>query len=164
MPLYIHHIVSSGRQSVPVWGCMSAQGMGLLVGLEGRFRAHLYVDIIHDWLLPYILDGLSPEGASCASTTRALPMWQPWPSDNWRSVEFPSQSRSQYNGERLGHHEVPYVHKTESHTKLAGAVGSCGGRWWESLRRDSTLIGNLYASLPRRISAVIVRSGAPTRY
>jgi hypothetical protein len=45
----------SRRKSLPVFGVMHAEAIGLLVRIKGTFDAEKYIDILDDTVLPYIL-------------------------------------------------------------------------------------------------------------
>ncbi|KAL1436917.1 hypothetical protein MTO96_049214 [Rhipicephalus appendiculatus] len=54
MPEYMQRVAASGRSAVSVWGAVTAQGLGPLVRIEGRFTADAYCGLLDDALLPYL--------------------------------------------------------------------------------------------------------------
>ncbi len=53
---YIKTVANSGRRSVSVFGIMSANGLGPLVRINGRFDSERYLQILDETVLPYIED------------------------------------------------------------------------------------------------------------
>ncbi len=49
-------MANSGRQSVSVFGILSAQGLGPLIRIDGRFDSERYLEILDNTVLPYIED------------------------------------------------------------------------------------------------------------
>ena len=37
-----------------IWGCFTKNKLGLLVRLEGRITANIYIDVLNNYLLPFI--------------------------------------------------------------------------------------------------------------
>jgi hypothetical protein len=50
----------SGRKTVPVWGCFSAEGSGPLIQIHGRFTGQQYVEILENHLLPWAIERFFP--------------------------------------------------------------------------------------------------------
>ncbi|KAG0437741.1 hypothetical protein HPB47_017305 [Ixodes persulcatus] len=63
-PEYVQHVAASGRCAVNVWGVLTRQGLGPLVRIDGTLTSRAYAEIIDQVLLPYILGGPFPDGAS----------------------------------------------------------------------------------------------------
>lgn len=49
----IYEVSRSGRVSVSVWGCMSAEGLGPLVPIQGNLDRFQYTDILEQHMLPF---------------------------------------------------------------------------------------------------------------
>jgi transposase len=53
---YLKTVANSGRQSISVFRIMSAQGLGSLIRIDGRFDSERYLEILDNIVLPYIED------------------------------------------------------------------------------------------------------------
>lgn len=169
IPHYVYRVQQSGRQSVSVWGCLSAQGLGPLVRIQGKFSSESYKEIIASHLVPYALDGPFPDGCYHYQHDRS---------------PVHMSAAVQKEMEALGIHQLvwpphsPDLNIIESvwgilKAKLSARrqpLRSAEALWeavnaeWNTLQYDHTLVRNLYASLPRRMRAVIETNGKPTRY
>ena len=88
--------VKSGQQGIMVWGCFTKNGLGPLVRLEGRITAVIYINILENYLLPYIdtLDDqenyIFQEDNAPIHTARVV---KDWKSENdVNSLPWPAQS------------------------------------------------------------------------
>lgn len=61
-PHYIKNIKRSGRTTVSVWGCMSAQGIGSLCRIRGHLDGVSYCDILEHTMIPDVLNNHFPDG------------------------------------------------------------------------------------------------------
>ena len=48
--------VKSGQQGVMVWGCFTKYNLSPLVRLDGKITGAVYIDILKDYLLPFLDD------------------------------------------------------------------------------------------------------------
>ncbi len=53
-PFDEHYVKTIGRSPVSVFGIMHANGLGLLIRIDGRFDSERYIDILDDVVMPYV--------------------------------------------------------------------------------------------------------------
>ena len=46
----------SDQESVIIWGCFTKNELGSLVRLEGRVTANIYIEMLENYLIPFIND------------------------------------------------------------------------------------------------------------
>ena len=154
------------RLSVMFWGCITYNGVGVLVPVDGIIDSKKYVQILdanlwavvakHFSLKPWIFqDDNAPVHRSRFT--------QNWKVDNEvQGITWPAQSPDLNVIENVWR-TIKLKLQTEcctikTRTDLIQAVV----RIWQSL--PLAYIRNLYASIPRRLHSVIIAKGYPTKY
>ncbi len=88
--------VKSGQQGVMVWGCFTKYNLSPLVRLDGKITGAVYIDILKDYLLPFLDDlddwenYLFQEDNAPIHTARIVKSWKeenevngiPWPAQS----------------------------------------------------------------------------------
>ncbi|XP_077508797.1 uncharacterized protein LOC144120274 [Amblyomma americanum] len=169
-PRYMQRVAASGRTTVSVWSCITKDGLGPLICLEGKLSATKYAGIIDDVSIPHLLDGPFPEGDYIFQHDRSpihtagvvsklleelgvtVLDWPPQSPDlnivenAWGSVKSSLAPRHSMQG--LSEDGLWSIIRSE----------------WHELRKNTALTESLYASLPSRMGAVITATGDVTRY
>ncbi|KAH6926152.1 hypothetical protein HPB50_015360 [Hyalomma asiaticum] len=86
MPEYMQRVAASGRSAVSVWGAVTAERLGPLVRIEGRFMADAYCGILDDVLLPYLVGKRLPTREEALELYFSLPD-DPTSSDSDRDTD-----------------------------------------------------------------------------
>jgi len=88
--------VKSGQQGVMVWGCFTKYNLGPLVKLDGKVTAVVYIDILKNYLLPFLDDlddqenYLFQEDNAPIHTARIVKSWKE--ENEVDSIPWPAQS------------------------------------------------------------------------
>lgn len=156
--------VKHGGGSVMVWGCMSAQGVGKLVFIDGTMDKHLYLSILKDNLHS------SAEKMGMSSnhflfqhdndpkhTAHDVKMWILF---NAKHLPTPPQSPDINPIENLWAYREERVreHKISSKSDLKDVLL----QEWEKIPLD--FCRKLIESMPRRLEAVSKNNGYHTKY
>lgn len=158
--------VKSGQQGVMVWGCFTKNNLGPLVKLEGRVTGAVYIDVLRNYLLPFLDDlddqenYLFQEDNAPIHTARIVKSWKE--ENDVNSIPWPAQSPDLNPIENLWDELERQV---RAHTPLPKNREDL----WEILQEewlniDINKYQNLVDSMPRRIAAVIQSKGHPTKY
>jgi len=158
--------VKSGRQGVMVWGCFSKNNLGPLVKLEGKITATVYMNVLENYLLPFInnLDDqenfIFQEDNAPIHTARVVKSWEE--ENEVNSLPWPAQSPDLNPIEHLWD-------ELERHVRAHKPLPKNRENLWEILQEEWSNIEvnkyqNLVNSMPHRISAVINNKGYPTKY
>ena len=155
--------VKFGGGSVMVWGCMSCDGVGPLVKVEGRMSGRDYIRLLSQTLVPYI-QSLGPEyifqddNAPChrahtvtrwvaSKGVKTMEVWPPQSPDLnpiehlWRILAI-----------RIKSYKPKNLKELEERLKEE----------WSKI--PAVEVQNLIASMPKRVAAVITAKGGPTKY
>ena len=155
--------VKFGGGSVMVWGCMSCDGVGPLVKVEGRMSGRDYIRLLSQTLVPYI-QSLGPEyifqddNAPChrahtvtrwvaSKGVKTMEVWPPQSPDLnpiehlWRILAI-----------RIKSYKPKDLKELEERLKEE----------WSKI--PAVEVQNLIASMPKRVEAVITAKGGPTKY
>ena len=149
-----------------VWGCFTKNGLGPLVRLEGKINALAYIDLLDNYLLPY-MDTLDDENDYVFQEDNA-PIHTARLAKNWKEengivcIPWPAQSPDLNPIEHLW--DV-LERKVRAHKPLPKNKEEL----WQILQEewlniDDHIYQNLVDSMPRRITAVINSNGNPTKY
>ncbi|GBB83298.1 hypothetical protein RclHR1_10020002 [Rhizophagus clarus] len=158
--------VKSGQQGVMVWGCFAKHYLGPLVKLEGKVTGAVYVDILKNYLLPFLdeLDDqenfLFQEDNAPIHTAKIVKSWKK--ENGVNSIPWPAQSPDLNPIENLWDELERWV---RAHIPLPKNKEHL----WEILQEewlniDANKYQNLVNSMPHRIVAVIESKGYPTKY
>lgn len=158
--------VKSGQQGVMVWGCFANHYLGPLVKLEGKVTGAVYVDILKNYLLPFLDDldyqenYLFQDDNAPIHTARIVKSWKE--ENEVNSIPWPAQSPDLNPIENLWDE---LERRVRAHIPLPKNKENL----WEILEEewlniDVNKYQNLVDSMPRRIAAVIENKGYPTKY
>ena len=158
--------VKSGRQGVMVWGCFSKNNLGPLVKLKGKITATVYMNVLENYLLPFInnLDDqenfIFQEDNAPIHTAKVVKSWEE--ENEVNSLPWPAQSADLNPIEHLWD-------ELERHVQAHKPLPKNRENLWEILQEEWSNIEvnkyqNLVNSMPHRISAVINNKGYPTKY
>ena len=152
--------------SVMVWGCVGIYGVGDLVVVDGNMDSAKYREILDSHLFPSIGnifgDAQHPFifQDDNAPAHRAAQMDQ-WYDDNGvNRVQWPAQSPDANPIENLWD-DIKRALTKDRPTTRDGLIRSIF-RVWGSITQER--LHGLYATLPRRMRAIIRRRGYPTKY
>jgi transposase len=156
----------SGQESVMIWGCFTKNKLGPLVRLEGRITANIYIEMLENYLLPFINDlenkddyTFQEDNAPIHTANKA----KKWKDDNnIRSLPWPAQSPDLNPIENLWDELERKVRKHNPLPKNKDNLWEILQEEWSKL--DEDIYKNLVDSMPRRIAAVIDNKGNPTKY
>jgi transposase len=156
----------SGQESVMIWGCFTKDKLGPLVRLEGRITANIYIEMLKDYLLPFI-NGLEDkndytfqEDNAPIHTAKVAKKWKN--DNNIKSLPWPAQSPDLNPIENLWDELERRVRKHSPLPKNPNNLWEILQEEWLNLNED--ICKNLVDSMPRRIAAVIDNRGNPTKY
>jgi transposase len=157
-------------ESVMVWGCMAAGGVGRLHVVDGTLTARKYIDdVLEKKLLPSIMDIAGDQGDPIelifqqdnapSHTAKICKSW--FTRNNIQVMDWPGNSPDLNPIENLWSQlkrKVAKYHPT-NRRQLIEAIINC----WHHVIDKEDLKG-LVDSMPRRCMAVIKAKGYPTRY
>lgn len=161
---YCRKTVKHGGGSLMVWGCFSAQGVGLLHLINGIMDGIMYRDIMQNVMLPYAEEDMTliwrfQQDNDPKHTCKIVKKWfldnkievLPWPSNSpdlnpienlWEIVD----------------RRVRSMGKITNTNDLFVALR----RTWNEIPQST--INNLIESMPRRCAAVLKNRGFATKY
>ena len=162
-PKYTVPTVKHGGESVMVWGCFSAYGMGPLHRIEGIMDKYMYKDILKNIMEPYAYEYLpikytfqhdnDPKHAS-----KIVKQW--FVEVKINVMVWPSQSPDLNPIENLW--EILDKQIRSEHFSNKEKLLQVLQRAWSSI--DYKIIMNLIESMPRRCKEVINAKGYYTKY
>lgn len=156
--------VKHGGGSVMVWGCMSADGVGNLVFIDGKMDQYVYKNILRQNLLSSARklnlesDFVFQQDNDPKHTARSVKQWM---ANNIENVlEWPAQSADLNPIEHLWDHLDRKIHENtvSSLAELKNVIKS----EWEKI--PASVTSKLVESMPRRLQAVRASKGFPTKY
>ena len=163
LPECIQPMVKFGGGNVMVWGCISCNGVGPLVKVEGRMNSKDYIRILSGKLLPYIRSLGSnfvfmDDNAPChrahavtrwmsAKNVKKMEIWPPQSPDL-----NPIEQVWDLVGSKLDSHKPKNLAELEKNIMEE----------WSKI--PPTYIHTLISSMPRRVAAVIAAKGGHTKY
>jgi transposase len=156
----------SGQESVMVWGCFMKNKLGPLVRLEGRITAKIYIEMLDEYLLPFINnlenknDHIFQEDNAPIHTARIAKKWKE--NNNITSLPWPAQSPDLNPIENLWDELDRKVRKHKPLPKNKNDLWHILQEEW--LKLHENIYKNLVDSMPHRIAAVITNKGNPTKY
>lgn len=156
----------SGQESVMIWGCFTKNKLGPLVRLEGRVTANIYIEMLENYLLPFINDLENKndytfqEDNAPIHTAKIAKKWKN--DNNIKSLPWPAQSPDLNPIENLWDELERQVRKHKPLPKNPDNLWEILQEEW--LKIDENKYKNLVDSMPRRIEAVIINKGNPTKY
>ncbi|KAH7953449.1 hypothetical protein HPB49_008720 [Dermacentor silvarum] len=136
-------VVASGRTVGSVWGCITRDGLGPLVRIQGALTADKYSNILDTVGLPHITSHITLQHDCIFQHDRS-------PVHTAKKVARLLQQRG--------------VTVLILHEKSADDLWAAVNEKWERLKCDSNFTEALYRSLPERMKAVVDAEGDVTRY
>ena len=156
----------SGQESVMIWGCFTKNELGPLVRLEGRVTANIYIEMLENYLIPFINDLENKDDYTFQEDNAPIhtaKIAKKWKSDNnIKSLPWPAQSPDLNPIENLWDELERQVRKHKPLPKNPNDLWEILQEEW--LKLDVNKYKNLVDSMPRRIEAVIINKGNPTKY
>jgi transposase len=156
----------SGQESVMIWGCFTKNELGPLVRLEGRVTANIYIEMLENYLIPFINDLENKDDYTFQEDNAPIhtaKIAKKWKSDNnIKSLPWPAQSPDLNPIENLWDELERQVRKHKPLPKNPNNLWEILQEEW--LKLDVNKYKNLVDSMPRRIEAVIINKGNPTKY
>ncbi len=156
----------SGRESVMVWACFTKNKLGPIIRLEGRITAKIYIELLENYLLPFInnLENknnyIFQEDNAPIHTAHIAKDWKK--DNNIASLPWPAQSPDLNPIENLWDVLERRVRKHKPLPRNQDNLWQILQEEW--LKLDIDICNNLVDSMPRRIAAVIANKGNPTKY
>ena len=156
----------SGQESVMIWGCFTKNELGPLVRLEGRVTANIYIEMLENYLIPFINDLENKDDYTFQEDNAPIhtaKIAKKWKSDNnIKSLPWPAQSPDLNPIENLWDELERQVRNHKPLPKNPNDLWEILQEEW--LKLDINKYKNLVDSMPRRIEAVIINKGNPTKY
>lgn len=166
-PRFTDKRVKHGGGNIMVWGCITRNGVGRLVRINGTMRAQYYTEILQEGLLGTLRDkridvrgALFQQDNDPKHTSRLAKQWL---TDNSLSpIPWPSNSPDMNIIEHVWHYLDRRVRQRPNQPHNLDAL-------WEALqeewyRIDQEFLDHLYNSIPRRVDALVAAKGGNTRY
>lgn len=156
----------SGQESIMIWGCFIKNKLGPLVRLEGKITAIKYIEMLENYLLPFI-NNLEDKNSYIFQDDNA-PIHTATITKNWirnnniKKLLWPAQSPDLNPIENLWDELERKVRSHKPLPKNKNDLWQILQEAWENL--DENKYKNLVDSMPRRIAAVIANKGKPTKY
>ena len=160
-------VVKHGGGSVMVWGCLTSNGSGRIVRIEGNMDAELYVQILDDDFLGTLGDlGIKKKNIYFQQdndpkhTSKRATEW--FGKNKVDKLDWPPNSPDMNIIEHAWDH---LDRRVRTRTPLPRNVGEL----WEALVEewghiDQDFIMTLFESMPRRVQALLEAKGGHTKY
>lgn len=163
-PANLKGTVKHGGGSVMVWGCMSAGGVGSFVFVEGRMDHRQYIRILEENLIPSVeklgikdtfIFSQDNDPKHTAENTRLYLLYKAK-----RQIKTPAQSPDINPIEHLWAHLETQIRKRtiRNREELKTALLE----EWDQI--PDAVTRNLVSSMRRRLDAILVSRGGPTKY
>ena len=149
-----------------VWACFTKNKLGPIIRLEGRITAKIYIELLENYLLPFInnLENknnyIFQEDNAPIHTAHIAKDWKK--DNNIASLPWPAQSPDLNPIENLWDVLERRVRKHKPLPRNQDNLWQILQEEW--LKLDIDICNNLVDSMPRRIAAVIANKGNPTKY
>jgi transposase len=148
---------------IMVWGCFCRGRMGPLVLLEGKVTAAKYIEMLEQYLLPFMnaqTEYIFQDDNAPAHTARVTKAWK---EDNLNeTLPWPAQSPDLNPIENLWDELDRRVRAHKPKPKNTRELFAVMQEKWVGM--ELSKINNLIESMPRRVTAVIKNQGNPTKY
>lgn len=159
--------VKFGGGSLMMWGCMSWEGVGYGVKIEGKMDADLYVKILDEDLMKS-LEWWGKEPDEVVFQQDNDPKHTSKKAKNWLEnsgmdiMVWPAQSPDLNPIEHLWGHLKKRLAAYEKPPSGALELWQRVEREWEGIPKE--VCRNLIESMPRRVQAVLKAKGSYTKY
>ena len=159
--------VQGGGGSVMVWGCISWEGVGPLVLVEGTLDQYRYVNLLSKHLVPYLkeIDEQHPgvifqsDNAPCHTAEYTIQWLQ---SHGINRMPWPAQSPDLNPIEHLWDYLDRQLRKRRPLPTSSAGMAAALQDEWGKIPLD--VVRNLISSMPNRAAAVIKAKGWHTSY
>jgi transposase len=158
--------VENRKFSVNMWGCISARGSGVLCHIEERLTSHVYINLLQNVMVPSATN-LFPENDyvfqqdNCPVHTANIV--SEWFTDNDISLlNWPSRSPDLNPMENVWAELVKTIKRQNVRPQNAQQLLEILTNAWETITQNYCL--GLCNSMTRRLTAVITKNGAMTKY
>lgn len=152
-------------EGVMVWGCFCNYKVGPLVLIEGRLNAEMYIELLEDYLLPF-LNELGPNSHTFQddnAPAHSARLTKDWKERNLhQTLPWPAQSPDLNPIENLWDVLERRIRMRSIKPKNKSELMIALEEEWHQLEPERLL--KLVESMPRRIKAVINSKGYPTPY
>lgn len=155
-----------GGGSLMIWGCMSWDGIGYMIRMEGRMDAELYLSILEDelqqsveWWGKEIEDYIFQQDNDPKHTSGLASQW--FKDHKFTVLKWPSQSPDLNPIEHLWF----YLKKKKKYPEPPKGILELWERVqaeWEKIPVE--VVQNLIEGMPRRVEAVYKAKGGYTKY
>jgi hypothetical protein len=166
-PRFTKKTVKHGGGSVMVWGCLTAQGLGRLVRIEGNMDAKLYCEILKDDFLG-TLDDLDINKKDVyfqqdndPKHTAALTQ-QLFRKKKIDVLDWPPNSPDMNIIENVWNYLDGRVRTRERQPRNITELWEALNEEWVGIPQD--YIDKLFDSVPRRVEALLKAKGGHTKY
>lgn len=159
--------VKHGGGSIMVWGCMTLSGVGEMFVCEGHMNSTKYINVLESALLPSFsalfgetnMAGVKfqQDNAPCHKAARTMAWFR---EKGIELLEWPAQSPDLNPIEHLWGLLKGKIRRHKINTKEELKCRLL--QEWNSIRPEECK--KLVSSMPKRISAVIMAKGGPTKY
>lgn len=163
---YVNNVDNSNRFTINVWGWISARGAGVLWHIEERLNSPRYIEILNNIMLPSVSQ-LYPNNEfifqqdNCPiHTAHAVKAW--FRQNNINVLDFPSRSPDLNPIENVWGLLVQNVRRRNVRPQNVEDMLEILINAWEDIDNDYCI--NLCRSMPQRLTEVVNRNGAMTRY
>ena len=152
-------------QSIMVWGCMAANGIGRLKVVSGMMNGTKYIDVLENKMLPSARSLFSDDDwifqDDNAPCHRAKKVQQWYRTHKIERMDWPAQSPDLNPIENLWYRVSCIIGKNKPKTKRE-LIEQVIAAWFRVISPEE--LNKLVESLPRRCKMVIENHGWPTKY
>ncbi|KAH7978859.1 hypothetical protein HPB49_007093 [Dermacentor silvarum] len=161
-PQFVQRVAASGRTVGSAWGCITCDGLGPLVRIQGALTADIYSNILDTVGFPHITSHITPQH-DCIFQHDRSPVHTAKKLDRLlqqRGVTVlmdPPQSPDLNVIENVWGRMKTTLSRLSLHGKSVDDLWAAVNEEWERLKCDSSFTEALYRSLPERMKAVVGR-------
>ena len=167
MPTCTLGTVKTGEPSIMVWGCMSNDGVGPLVLMEGSVTGKKYRDILQKHFLPLVLNRRRRRLATILQDDNApihranvVKVWKE--RNELKCLEWPAQSPDLNPIENLWMILKRRISARDPPAKTVKELKAVVQEEWKTIPVDD--VKNLVKFMPKRAKLVIKAKGFGTKY
>lgn len=150
-----------------VWGCLTGEGTGELIRIDGNVNTDKYIKILEQGLIKTIEDYdfdakkvLFMQDGAPAHTAKATLNWLKLQGIN--KIDWPAQSPDLNPIENLWEIIDKKIRSRDVKPSNANELWNAVSEEWKNI--DKSLVRNLYLSMNRRITQVLEKKGGYSKY